>query len=244
MTKKELVEFIVADLTASGKLDIDIDKEEVERIIDAEERYAYMMWQDCVEIQYAVMNPDCFMRQEFRKTRTIQLPDCVWGVSELREIKDGGRLFGINDPNLNMEQIMGSDLWLSPFSSDVIASRTISYSWFDLARSFTLRDIRHKFNPATHRLQILGRDPQSPVLIEAYCAIPREDLYEYYYYRRWCIAHCKISMHKVLKKFTYNVIGGVQITDLYKEEGEKEIEEIKRTFKEDIQPTDWLIMTV
>ena len=62
MTKKELVEFIVADLTASGKLDLDIDKEEVERIIDAEERFAYMMWQDCVEIQYAVMNPDGFMR--------------------------------------------------------------------------------------------------------------------------------------------------------------------------------------
>ena len=145
MTKRELIDFVKAEITASGALKLDqLNDKEIERIIDNETTFVHREWRDTVELKCAVMNPAAFRTEEFKKSRTIQLPECVFGIDEFREIKDGSRLFGINDPDLRLERVMGADLWLSPFSSDVITSRTISYSWFDLARSFTLVDISFK----------------------------------------------------------------------------------------------------
>lgn len=241
MTQDELVQFIKDDLTASCSLDLDVlNDAELVRIINAEKRMAFMEWPDCVELRLQIFPVQCFQTPEFKKTRTIQLPNCVYGVDKFQEIKDGSRLFGINDPNLNIDQVMGSDLWLSPFSSDVIASRTVAWSWYDLAKSFTLTEIQHRFNIATHRLQVIGRDPKCAVLLQAYVAIDDESLYDYYDFQRFCIARAKTQLHRVLKTFTYNVVGGVQITDMYKEEGESEMKEIKERQANLSQP-NWFV---
>lgn len=241
MTKQELVQLIVDDLTVSGSLDITLDTKEIERIIDVEKKMAHRDWRDAVELRFGVIHPDAFRTPDFKKSRTIQMPDCVMGIEEFREIKDGSRLFGINDPDLRLERVMGSDLWLSPFSSDVIMSRTISYSWFDLMQSFTLQDIRFKFNINTHRINVIGHDPIAPVLIRAFVAIDDGDLYDDYYFQRWCIATCKMQIHRVLKTFEYNVIGGVSITSMYGEQGKEERTEIKEYIKGQDQP-DYFFM--
>jgi len=241
MTKEELIQLISDDLTASGSIKLNLNTDEISRIIDVEKNMMYRDWRDAVELKYAVMNPQVFRTAEFKASRTIQLPDCVYGIDEFREIKDGGRLFGLNDPDLRLERVMGSDLWLSPFSSNVITSRTISYSWFDLARSFTLTDVQFRFNVNTHRINVVGHDPIAPVLIRAFVAIDDADLYEDYYAQRWFIAKCKCQMHRVLKTFEYNTIGGVSITSMYGEQGQAEIEKIQEYIKGQDQP-DWFLM--
>lgn len=240
MTKQELIKLISDDLTASGNINLDLDEKEISRIIDVEKKMAYRDWRDAVELKYAVMSPYAFRTEEFRKSRTIQLPDCVMGIDEFREMKDGSRLFGINDPDLSIQRVMGSDLWLSPFSSDVITTRTISYSWFDLARSFTLIDIQFRFNINTHRINVIGHDPIAPVVIRAYIAIDDADLFEDYYFQRWCIAKCKCQMHRILKTFEYNVIGGVNITSMYGEQGTQELNDIKE-YQKGQDPPDYFI---
>ena len=240
MTKQELIKLISDDLTASGNINLDLDEKEISRIIDVEKKMAYRDWRDAVELKYAVMSPYAFRTEEFRKSRTIQLPDCVMGIDEFREMKDGRRLFGINDPDLSIQRVMGSDLWLSPFSSDVITTRTISYSWFDLARSFTLIDIQFRFNINTHRINVIGHDPIAPVVIRAYIAIDDADLFEDYYFQRWCIAKCKCQMHRILKTFEYNVIGGVNITSMYGEQGTQELNDIKE-YQKGQDPPDYFI---
>lgn len=240
MTEQELIKLISDDLTASGNINLDLDEKEISRIIDVEKKMAYRDWRDAVELKYAVMSPYAFRTEEFRKSRTIQLPDCVMGIDEFREMKDGSRLFGINDPDLSIQRVMGSDLWLSPFSSDVITTRTISYSWFDLARSFTLIDIQFRFNINTHRINVIGHDPIAPVVIRAYIAIDDADLFEDYYFQRWCIAKCKCQMHRILKTFEYNVIGGVNITSMYGEQGTQELNDIKE-YQKGQDPPDYFI---
>ena len=232
MTKQELVDWIKAEITASGAIKLDqLNDKEIIRIIDNETLYAYRNWRDAVELKIAVMNPAAFRTPEFRASRTIQLPDCVYGIDEFREIKDGSRLFGINDPDLRLERVMGSDLWLSPFSSSVIVTRTISYSWFDLARSFTLTDISFKFNINTHRINIIGHDPLAPVFIRAYVAIDEADLYEDPIFRKWVAAKCKMQLNRVLKTFETNLIGGTTVSNILYDEGKAEKEEVEEYIK-------------
>lgn len=241
MTKQELIKLIVDDLTVSGSLKLSLNEDEISRIIDVEKNMAYRDWRDAVELKMAVMSPAAFRTEEFKKSRTIQMSDCVWGIHELREIKDGQRLFGIADPDLNMDRIMASDLWLSPFDSTTITTRSISYSWYDLARSFTLIDLSFRFNINTHRLFVYGHEPQAPVYIRAYVGIEESALYDDYYFQRWCIAKSKQQIHRVLKTFEYTTIGGVNITSMYGEQGDKEIQEIKEYIKGQDQP-DWFLM--
>ena len=241
MTKEELVQLVTDDLTVSGSLSLNLNTKEIERIIDVEKNWFHREYRQCVEPKCAVMNPWAFRTDAFRKSRSIQLPECVWGIDEFREIRDGGRLFGLNDPDLRMERVMGSDLWLSPFSSDVITTRTVSYSWFDLARSFTLTDIQFTFNQNTHRIYVKGHDPIAPVFIRALVAIDDGDLYEDYYFQRWVIARCKMQMHRVLKTFEYVTIGGVNITSMYGEQGKEEMTELKETISKLDMP-DWFLM--
>ena len=241
MTKAELVDLVTKDLTVSGSLPLNLNTAEIERLIEIERDYVFRDWRNTTELKYAVMNPAAFKTTDFRESRTIQLPNCVYGIRDFREIKDGSRMFGINDPDLRIERVMGSDLWLSPFSSDVITSRTVSYSWFDLARSFTLIDIQFRFNPSTHRIYVMGHDPLAPVLITAFVSIPDEDLYNDYYFQRWIIARSKQQLHRLLKTFEFNVVGGVNITSMYGEQGDKECEEI-REYQKTQDPCDWFLM--
>ena len=242
MTKDELVQFVVDELTASGSLNISLKTEEISRIIDAEKKYVFREWRDTVELKYGVIKTDSFRTPEFRSSRTIQLPDCVWGVREFREIKDSARLFGINDPDLNFDRVMNSDLYLAgPFMSDIITSRIVSYSFFDLARSFTLYDVNFDFNLNTKRLKVIGHDPLNPVLIQVYMQIEDSALYNDYYFQRWIIARCKRQIHRVLKTFEYNLVGGVNITSMYEEQGKSEMDEIKETIDKRNQP-DWFLM--
>lgn len=242
MTKDDLVKLVVDELTISGSLDITLNTDEINRIIDMEKKYVFREWRDTVELRYGIIPTESFRTPEFKASRTIQLPECVWGIREFREIKDSARLFGINDPDLNFDRVMNSDLYLAgPFMSDIITSRITSYSFFDLARSFTLYDVGFEFNLNTKRIKIIGHDPLNPVLLQAYIQIEDSALYDDYYFQKWIIARCKRQIHRVLKTFEYNLVGGVNITTMYEEQGKAELDEIKEAIDKRNQP-DWFLM--
>jgi len=242
MTKEELINFVIDDLTVSHSLDITVKEEEISRIIEAEKKFVFREWRHTVELKYGYIPVEAFRTAEFKASRTIQMPDCVWGIQEFREIKDSARLFGINDPDLNFDRVMNSDLYLAgPFMSDIITSRTVGYSFYDLMKGFTLFDIGFTFNPNTKRIKITGHDPLNPVLILAFVQIEDADLYDDYYFQRWIIARCKRQIHRVLKTFEYNVIGGINITTMYEEQGKAEMDEIKEEMKKQ-DPPDWFLM--
>ena len=241
MTKEEFIQNIVDEITISGSLKISVDTKEISRIIENEKRNVFRNWRDTCELRYGIIPVSQFRTPEFRSSRTIQFPDCVWGIDEFREIKDGSRLFGINDPDLSMERVMGSDLWLSPFSSDVITTRTISYSWFDLARSFTLVDINFDFNINTKRLKVLGHDPYSPVLCRVFVQIEDSALYEDYMFLKQCIGKTMVQIHRVLKTFEVTTVGGISIGPYFMDLGKQYLDEVKEYINGQQNP-DWFIM--
>lgn len=241
MTKQELIQLVKDEITVSDTVKLPISEKDIERIIKMEKDQWFKINRNAVEMKIAVMHPYVFRTPEFRQSRTIQLPECVYGIREFREIKDGSRLFGLADPDLRMERVFGSDLWLSPFSSDVIATRTISYSWFDLARSFTLTDIQFDFNENTHRIKVIGHDPIAPVYIRAYVAIDESDVYDDYYFQRLIMGRTMLQVHRALKMFETNVIGGVAISGMLAEQGQKYIDEVKEYLDKTNVPDTFLM---
>jgi len=242
MTKKELINEVNRALTISCSLPYSPPDAEIERIIDLEMRWLMReyrtLWQDKIYI----LNKSYYKTSEWESTRTFQMPDCVIGIKKVIENTQGNRVFGINDPDLNFDRLMAADLYLTPLSSDQITYRTIQWSFWDLARSFNLKDINHSFNMNTKRLIITGRTPVESLLILSLNSIPIEDAYEDPIIIKWMIAQGKRSLAKILGAFNYQLLGNITINfQMWKEEGDSELQELKDKIKSDDVP-DYFIM--
>lgn len=242
MTKKELIEYIKDELTASNSLPFSPPDNEINRIIDLESRHLYREYRDSWYKRWYILDKKYYSTKEWKDTRTFQLPKCVVGISEVYELTDGQRVFGIHDPDLQFDRLMAADLYLTPLSSDQITYRTIQWSFWDLSRTFNLRDIRFSFNLNTHRLRINGRDPSQSLFIETMDTIPEEELYEDPVVIKWFIAKAKMSLARILGTFQYNLLGNVTINyDAIRSEGEQELNELKEKISGD-SPPDFFFM--
>jgi hypothetical protein len=242
MTKKEFIEIISNALTASCSLPYAPPDKELERIINLEMKWLMREYRDLWQDQIYVLSKNYYLSQEWKNTRTFQMPDCVVGVKTVYEMSHGNRVFGINDPDLNFDRLMASDLYLTPLSSDQITYRTIQWSFWDLARSFNLRDINHRYNLNTHRLIITGRTPVESMFVLAMVQIPDEDAYEDPLVQKWMIAHAKRSLARILGAFNYQLLGNITINyEQYRTEGNEELQELKDKIVGDNTP-DYFIM--
>jgi len=242
MTKQELIDEIKGELTASCSLPFSPPDNEIERIINLESRWLYREYRDSWDTKWYILDKKYYTTQEWKNTRTFQLPDCVVGIKVVYELTSGQRVFGIHDPDLQFDRLMAADLYLTPLSSDQITYRTIQWSFWDLSRAFNLRDIQTSFNMNTHRITVIGRDPHQSLFITTLNKIPDEEFYEDPLVIKWMIAKAKMSLARILGTFQYNLLGNVTInfSDI-RAEGQAELEKLEAKIASD-SPPDWFHM--
>lgn len=241
MTRGELIEMTTAEITGSGSLPYSIPEREAERIIDQALNWFYVNYGPAVETQYYVVEKQWFRESEFKKTRSVLLPDCTVSVFEVKEITGGGRL-GTIDRDFADNRLIASELFLSPFQSDDLVLRTAQYSYWDLTQAFILERISYDFNRNTKRLKILGRDPKRNVFIQTYAKIEENKLYDDWFFQRYVISQAKISLARILGAFQFNLPGGIAVSgDQFKEEGKEELEQIKQRIDDENSP-DWFFI--
>ena len=242
MTKDELIKFISNDLTASGSIAINLKEKEISRIIDMETTMLRRLYPQSFEPSFCILNKDWFLTPEFKANRQIQFPKCIVGINQFKEMRGGGRIFGINDSDLSYNRALMSDMYMSPWSTDVVMYRTVQWSTWDLMRSFDLHDIQLSFNELTHKITLLGRIPRNDIYVEAISAIPESSYWEDIMVQRWIIAKCKIQLARILGLFSTTQVGNTQFNiDSYKAEGDAEIAELKEYFNS-INTMDFMTM--
>lgn len=228
MTKDELVRFVQNEITFSGAIDIKLPDNEVERIITNETRQIYDMDRESVQEKFAIIPLALFKTPEFRKTRTIQFPNCIRFITRVEEMKARSMMWGIHDPDISFTRAFQADLWMSPMGSDTVAFRTIQWSAWDQMKNFNLVDIQHKWNPNTHTLLFTGHDPHTNVYIEFSEKVPETVLWENPWVRKWICAKCKKQVSKMLGVFTANMVGGTTVNaNVYSDDADNDMQECK-----------------
>ncbi len=241
MTRGEFLLEIKDEIRGTCALPYSIPDKEINRIIDQAKKYFYRNYREAVESQYYVVPKDEFKKKEFKKDRSILLPDCVVSVYEVKEISGGGRLFTL-DPDFSDNRLIAAELYLSPFQSDDLVMRTAQYAYWDLAQAFFLTLIAYDFNRNTHKLKIKGRDPKKNVFIQTYVEIPEEDLFEDWFFIRYCTATVKVALGRILGFFEYQLPGGISINSSdIKSEGQEELDKLLQQIDDENSP-DWFFM--
>ena len=234
MTRDEFKAFLKSEVTIDGALSINLPDATYDRVIDKELKTMYEINPDSMEDSYCVIPRQYFYTPEFRKSRTIQFPDCVLTVVKFVEMKRRNAMFGTVDPDFGFNRAFQSDLWFgSQMSMDTVAFRTIQWSVWDQLKTFTLVDIQHRWNYAEHNLLVLGHDPRMDVFCQMNTKADAQALFDNIWVQKWVAAHCKLEANKVVTFMTTNLIGNTTLNmSAYLDAANKDIEDCKNKFLE------------
>lgn len=241
MTRNEFIQLIKDEITVGCALPYSIPEKEYHRVIDQALKWAAINYQYAVTVQYFVIKLKHFKTPEFKKTRTIILPDCVVSVFEMKEIKGQQKLsyFGAD---FSAEKMIAQEIYLSPFNADDMVLRTAYESYWDLSRAFFLERVAFDYNHNSKELTVLGRDPSYDIWLHAYVKIPEDKLFDDWTFQRYCTAQCKISLGRILTMFNFNLPGGIGINgDNIKSEGQDELEKLLEKIDNE-NPPDWFLI--
>lgn len=245
MTKNELIDQIMTEITAGNQILHQIPSLEIERIIFQTEKWFYMNYNKAAEPQQYFIPNDTFLKPEFRSTRTIRMPECVISVYEVKEIGGGAnRILGIADPDFSGDRLIAAELYLGKNLGDELIYLTASMQFYDLTRAFFVQDIQYDYNLNSQKLKLLGRNPRKDLYVAAYVKIDAHDLYEDYYFIRYCSAMAKVSLGTLLITIPFPLPGGVLIDgNSIKSDGQQELEQLKQEIN-DQQPADFFNMFI
>lgn len=211
MTIDELIVDIQNELTFAKALPYSLPEQEIRRIITNSEKYFYDNWKHAVESRYLLIPQDVFKSEQFKKTRSIQLPDCVAFVHDVREPSGGGSMFGTMDADFADNKFIGSEVFLTPFIGESIMYRTVIFSFLDLVKGFTIDTFAYDYNKNTRQLGILGRAPKgNGMVVQIAKKIDANALYEDEVFQRYVRAKAKLRLGDLLTTFDYNLPGGIK----------------------------------
>lgn len=241
MTELELIEDINNEITYSGMLPYSLPEKEIKRIIENDSRYFYDNWRHAVEPRYLLLPTEMFNTEQFKVSRTIQMPDCVQFVIDLKEAK-GASIFATIDRDFSEQKFIGSEVYLTPFMGESIMYRTIMFSFLDLTRGLILDTIAYDYNRNTNSLGVVGRTPKVNAVAKILKKIDKDKLFEDELFQRYVRAHSKVRLAHMLQTFNYQLPGDVTIN--YQNmvtTAEKEMEEVKAMMKGE-NTTDWMLL--
>ncbi len=245
MIRDEFIQEIQDEITVGCSLPFSVPKKEIERIIKYAEKWIYKKYEEAVEERYYTIPVGQLQDENFKKYRTITLPECVYSVNSISETENG---FGSADPfnnmaDFNLEKALFKDVSNVANSSEALMEYVVYESFIDLNRSILFHPISYNFNRLSRDLVILGQSPKSDMVLQVYNKVPLENLMDDEIFYRYCVAKGKTQLARILGSFDFKLPGGIAINfDMYKDEGTSELEKLEEELKND-EGMDWFMTT-
>lgn len=236
MTQDEFISNVQQELSVACALPFTIPVVEIERIIKFSSDWFYKKYEDAVEERYYFIPTSLFKNEQFKKERTVTIPECVFSVYGVKKLKenfastmsfDGTSDFGI-------EKLLLSDSIGLGTGTEYLMYYTLNLYWMDVASHIINHSISYNYNRNSHKLFLGGKIPNRDCVVMCYAKLPLEHLMNDEIFYRYVVAKCKIQLSRILGTFNFNLPGNIQINyDLIRSEGSEALEKIEEEIKSD-----------
>lgn len=243
MRRSEFINQLMTEVSVGGLLPSEkfITEKEIDRIITQAKKYFYLYYKTAVKPYGFVIPRSVFETDAFKKYRTLILPDEIIAVEDCKELK--ARLHLYSDAAV-AEGLLTSQLYLQSVNNSYdLVMRAAYEQYYDIAKSYMLEKISYNFNKLEHVLTLQGRNPQYDVWIQTSVMICENELFEDYWFTRYCSAMMKKSLSNVLLFLGdgFSLPNGAKFSvDNFNEQADQELERIDEKLKE-LDPADWFL---
>jgi hypothetical protein len=250
MTLDEIVDLCHQDLTIGGLLPTVLPRHEIERLIVKEALgWFYENYQHAVQTSYVYVPRNHMETDEYAKHKTILLPEEVQSVlwvymMQNRSLFSLGVGLSGQQSNLSINQGVTNQPFLNSYLTTVgelgVYKTTID-GFGDMLNQLSKQTVKHDFNFASKRLQVLT-SIKTDLMLEAGVRVNPEDMFEMDKFKRYVIALSKLQLGRLLTRFNMNLPGGAQMNgEAIKTEGQMELDKVREEIKGE-STVAWFIM--
>jgi hypothetical protein len=236
MTQDEFIALVQQEISVACALPFTVPIAEIQRIIKFSADWFYKKYEDAVEERYVIVPKAAFETLEYKKSRTVQLPDCVFSVFSFKKLReDFGRTYSFDGTgDFGIERLFLSDSVSIGQGTENMMYYVLNLSWLDLSSHIINHTISYNYNRSSHKLFVGGETPNRDCVAHCYIKLPFEYLMKDEIFYRYVVAKCKIQLSRILGTFNFNLPGNIQINyDLIRSEGQDEITKIEEEIKSD-----------
>jgi hypothetical protein len=231
MTREEFIQRVSSEIIEGGSLPVKLLPERVKDILDQSKRFFYRACDDAKQTEYMIIGRKIMDSPEYRAKRTIKLPDCVWGISELRECGADWVNYNINPDykKVNYSYLNGA---LTGDSGSMVYS-VAQAMYFDFIRTnFVVKTVAFSYNQFSKTLKIEGRSEVMDMAASARIALPETALFEMDLFFDYVVGMCRKSIGRIYSTSDLKLMGrsGFDISSI-KEDGKEAVADIKSEFK-------------
>ena len=233
---------VIAEVTQSCVLPNPIPLDRIPAIILNSARWFWQNDDMAVEQRfYFIPYPELCKGNTFNKI--VQLPEQIMAVQGC--YRSSETMYG-NLGDFSIERMMMSSYATFGGLGSIGGGSIGGFNAIDGATGFKLSDVvvgmyeidtfkqtleptlSYNFNEYSKKLVILGDTKQSNVVIDCWKRVRIQDLYNNYYFFRWCVCQVKKSLSQIFGTFSFKYPGGVEINfSMYSDDANEELEKIQ-----------------
>lgn len=228
-----LDDFILAvqdEISASCSLPFKIPEQEIMRIIKNDAlKWFWKHYEYSMETSYLKIPLDAMQSNEFKCSRKLKLPDCIYSVIRLQEAKGNLDIRG----DFSVEKFYLRDVYTNQnFDVEGLTYYVMNSMYFDLVKSILGAEMRYDFNYLTHNLTLLGEIPDKPAVATVLKKIPDEALFDDDYFLEYVVSKSMIQLGRILGTVQMPLIGNATIDfDSFKSDGKERLDALKELIK-------------
>lgn len=223
MTIDEIINDVNMALTMSGALPKILPDPEIERIIENDAMpWFWENYDDSLIMEYLYVPYNSFKTDTYTNYKYVQLPCNIQNVVWVYKTNDRSMFeLGVSAPNLSMHIGITNQPYMNSFLTtigELGVYKVVIDSFADTLDQLSKDTLKYDFNHASKQLHILTsmgnnlyQDKLSSIVCEVYSHIPLNDLYDLDHFRRYVRAKSGMQTGRLLKRYKFNLPGGVQI---------------------------------
>lgn len=246
-TDYQFIQRIIQELTQSCALPLPVPAGAIPNLIIQAAQY---FWQNddesSQEMWYCVRNKDI---TRYGANNIIVLPQQILSIAGVFKASDSFN-FGVMG-DFSIERIIMNNTALASnlggsmksafgdgLGSFSIADVTAALYEVQSYKSLFDAPLTYDYNYFSHTLEILGAVGRSDLVLDVYKRCKIQDMYNNYYFFRYCVALGLKSMATILGTFEYKLPGGISLNYArFDEIGNSEIEKIQEHIKGNHSPS-------
>lgn len=233
----QFVQRVIQDLTQSCALPLPIPAAAIPPLILQSAQFFWENYDFATEERYC-----CIKNSDFNKcgpNKTILLPHRVMSVFGVYKTNNNFQYGALGDfslermiiNNTTMAGGMGNIGAFSDFfggSGYNVTDAMAALYEVQTFKSMFESPLTFNFNPYSHKLVILGDLGYSDLILQTLIRCKVQDLYQLYYFFRYCVCLGKKSMSTILGTFEYKLPGGITLNyNRFEDSADREMEKIE-----------------